>query len=368
MKIEIKNINSWQDNSILLEWLEFVCMPDVSCGFWCDPKVVSLFSDKDDLWRIVNVYDDDKLVAILPFKYSKSTVPFMFGLWRLGGVNAGMMTLIDYEFAILQKYDRKAIFDNVVAEFRNHKVCDLVMADNWHEPRKGARNVQSTYLIDMPDSFDLWMKSLSANTRQVLRRKKRRLEKQPDNKIVMKRFCDKNEMDLLHKYLTTVWKNSWHGRLKRQAPPSIDFLESVAEYGWVRSYVLFSGDNPIASVQGYQYNGVFMDEAPAYSDEWKRFSPGLVLNYCLMEDLFEHNRPQVVDFGFGYNQYKEMLGNRKDIRGQLWYGLNFKGKLIVFGLQICDVVFKIGKRVLGGTKFSRKAKVRIQSGERNDER
>ncbi len=364
MKIEIRNIGSSEVNDVVFAcWQGFVKAIDVDCGFWCDPLVVTGISGDDlGMLRIVFVYDGEQLVAVLPFHYTASTIPFMFGLWRLGGVQARMFKLPDYEFPILNGYDRKVVFAEVTAELKKKKMYDLIMADNWPEPGRGARNVQTTYLIDMPEKFDDWMLLLSSNTRQVLRRRSRKMQREFGDGLYVKEFCIKDDMTELHRCLLEVWKNSWHGRLNRQSPPDISVLERLAEHSWVRSYVLFVEKKPVATVQGYQYNRVFMDEAPAYDDKWKSYSPGLVLNYFIIKKLFDSNVPQVVDFGFGYNQYKEMLGTRAEERGQLWQGISLKGKYILFGIKFCDMLFRTGKRLFGKSSFVAKLKAKAQRG------
>jgi hypothetical protein len=354
MNIEIKNDFS--------EWCNFTLMPDVYCGVWCEAEVIKSINSDESQLKIIYVYDDNNLVAVLPFKYTSGTIPFMLGLWRLGGIHARMLKLPDYEFGIVSSYDRRVVFAEVAAELKRKKICDLVMADNWPAPGRGARNVQETYLIDMPEDFDAWMMMLSSNTRQVLRRRARKMQKEFGEELYVKEFCSRVEMKDLHGYLFKVWEKSWHGRLNRQSPPDINILELLADNGWVRSFVLFVDNTPIATVQGYQYNGIFMDEAPAYDDKWKKYSPGLVLNYFIIERLFKNNTPQVVDFGFGYNQYKEMLGTRAEVRGQLWQGISLKGKYILTVIRLCDTIFKIGKRFFGKSKIATKLKVKAQRG------
>ena len=164
----------------------------------------------------------------------------------------------------------------------------------------------------------------------------------------------------LHAALSTVWSKSWHGHLGAQAPPPVDTLIRWAGQGWVRSYVLFADAEPVACVQGYQYTGTFYDEAPAYDVGWKQYSPGLVLDYLMLQDLFVNDPPRVVDFGFGYNQYKEMLGTRREERCQLWIPITPRGHAILAGLRCCDLAFRAGKKVLGKGELSKKLKVRVR--------
>ncbi len=347
MKIEFK------DN--FDEWCAFVALPDTSCGFWCDPSVCVVE-------RVCFVYENDRLIAVLPFNYSADTIPFRLGLWRLGSIRGRMLKLIDYEFAVFGSYKRIDIFSSVVVELKKMKSFDVVMADNWPEPESYARNVQATYLIDMPSGFEELLGMLSSNTRQALRRRVRKLNRVCDERLSVRSFSKGHEMEELFGYLCMIWKKSWHGRLSQQPPPSVEFMQRIVRYGWLRFYVLFVDDIPIASVQGYQYNRVFMDEAPAYDEDWKKYSPGLVLNYYILEDLFKSNVPDIVDFGFGYNQYKEMLGNRKEIRGQLWVKTSVKGWVIIGILRFIDVIFSVGKLLLGKGSILRKVKMRMRNG------
>jgi len=104
-----------------------------------------------------------------------------------------------------------------------------------------------------------------------------------------------------------------------------------------------------------------MDEAPAFDDVWKRHSPGLVLNYLILKDLFASDTPKTVDFGFGYNQYKEMLGTRPEPRAQLWMPMSSKGVGVLCALRCCDTVFRCGKSLAGRTGLLRTFKSRIQT-------
>jgi len=349
------------------EWEAFVQRSDVTCGFWCDPLVATRTVAAKEL-VLVTVRDESAPRAMLPFRLADTPVALSVGLLRLGAVRTRMAKLLDGAFAASAGYARDRLLAAAVSQLRAEKTCDLVMADNWPLPGNSRlppgtvpRHRQTTYLIDMPDDFEAYLGRLSSNTRQTLRRKTRRLGREAGCAIRARCYRDPDEMPELHEQLRHVWQRSWHGRLNRQPPPAPEFLRDMAAHGWVRSYILFAGERPIAAVQGYQYKGTFMDEAPAFDDKWKPHSPGLVLNYLVLQDLFATDPPETVDFGFGYNQYKETLGTRPDPRAQPWIPLTPRGRLTLAALQCCDAIFQCGKRTLGRTGAIRTLKSKKRS-------
>ena len=62
----------------------------------------------------------------------------------------------------------------------------------------------------------------------------------------------------------------------------------------------------------FQYNDVFLHAECGYDPEFSKQGVGSVLNYLMLQDLYELNKPDELDFGFGENEYKKILGNRAD--------------------------------------------------------
>jgi CelD/BcsL family acetyltransferase involved in cellulose biosynthesis len=87
-----------------------------------------------------------------------------------------------------------------------------------------------------------------------------------------------------------------------------------------------------------------------------------VLLYYSLKDMFERDRPARFDFGFGYNQYKQVFGTQEERRGGIRVGLTKRGKAII-SLQVAlDHVFKWSKMALEGTALLRwiKKKIRVR--------
>jgi CelD/BcsL family acetyltransferase involved in cellulose biosynthesis len=179
--------------------------------------------------------------------------------------------------------------------------------------------------------------------------------------VAVRCYRAESDCDELGGHLVRVWRRSWHGKLGRQAPPEAAFLREMARLGRLRSYVLMAADAPAATVLGFQHRGTFMDEAPAYDEGWKKHSPGLVLSYLLLKDLFAGDPPRQVDFGFGYNQYKEVLGTRGERRAELWLAVTPKGRAALRAARAGDWLFRAGKAALGRFGVVRRLKLAMKS-------
>ena len=379
MKTEIQTIATTEEfDRVLPGWRGFVAESGVSGGVWCDPLTVAngvQFSEGDTL-LLARASDGDVASAFAPFLVRSRRVPLSIGLWSTRGCRARVARLCDSDFAIRTGIDREALRFEILASVRDAARCDIIEIPNcpvipgWHKKARDSgglsglmlRNVQDTFLVNVRGDFSAYLSGLSANTRQMLGRKLRRMERESGSEVTVRCFRRVEEMEELRDHLVAVWKASWHGRLGRYEPPAAEFLVRLAGQGWIRSYVLFAGEERAASILGLQYKGKFLDEAPAHGDAWRRLSPGMVLNYLVLKDLFENDLPSVIDFGFGYNQYKAMLGTEPETRGEYWLPVSARGRAIVAARRVCDGVFRAAKAVLGRTGAVRRLKARMQRG------
>lgn len=353
----------------------FVGLTDVNCGLWCHPRVLrhTAYPIKDTVQFVLcTLALDAQPVAMLPFKLQTIPLALSVGLARLGAASARVLRLPDAEFAVRGAGPRGRLLAAALCSLASRAMSDVVFVDDCRFDEKGQwdagkecrsavlRNIQRTFLVTMPDSFDAYLAQLNPKSRQTLKRKARRVREAAGGALRIEAYRGPAEMDELAGLLQQVWNKSWHGRLNRQPPPPPGLLDDLARQGWVRSYVLFAGDTPIASVVGYQYEGTYFDEAPAFDNEWSRYSPGLVLFMMVFEDLFQRDTPHEVDFGFGYNQYKEVLGTRSEIRGQVWLPITLRGKTVVSAQRACDGLHRIGKAMFRKTGAVRGAKRALQ--------
>jgi CelD/BcsL family acetyltransferase involved in cellulose biosynthesis len=170
----------------------------------------------------------------------------------------------------------------------------------WHIARLGA-------------SFEEYLASMSTKSRFNLRRQVRRLEQSDDLEI--KRCLRSDEVAEFFNDARIVNKLSWQYRnlgfrlheresLERQ-------LEELANRGVLRSYVLRYGGRPCAFVIGYQYRDVFHYAEVGFDSNLGKWSPGTVLLFLIIQDLYRHNPPAILNFGVGDATYKRRFGTHE---------------------------------------------------------
>lgn len=367
--VELADPSAWE--AVMPTWSAFVSRSGVRCGFWCHPEVLQAFEAQPGSLRLlalVSVEDGGDIVAMLPFRLEDQAVPIYLGLRRLGAIRARIGRLFDFDFAAICPADRLATLRVAADELARRCGCDAVLGQNcaWN-PRSSVRglvwcNVQDTFVLELPDGFECLMRSMSAKSRQTVGRKVRKAQAALPG-LRCECYREPARMGELSRILTHVWQRSWHGRVGRQQPPPEKVLTRLAELRAVRAYVLTaSADCHLATVLGYQWNGTFYDEAPAFDQNWASLSPGLVLDYFMLQNLVAVDPPRVVDFGFGYNQYKEVFGNRRETRGQVWIPLSRRGWQLVFLASIAERFFRLAAPLLRRTGVLRRIKARMRTG------
>jgi len=86
-------------------------------------------------------------------------------------------------------------------------------------------------------------------------------------------------------------------------------LAELAARGWLRSFLLMAGDEAAAFALCYQSGDVFVYARIGYDSKFAKFSPGTILLYRLLEQLYMSDTPKYVDLGDGDFGYKKELAN-----------------------------------------------------------
>lgn len=169
------------------------------------------------------------------------------------------------------------------------------------------------WFIRLPVDFDAYLAKFSGKRRRTLQYGVRYLEKRADAPIRVERIAAPEQIPSFLKYVARVSSLSWQGRRLQHAVQA-DGVErahfsAYAEQGWFRSYLLMCGPHCIAFAIGAQCDGVYYYERIGYDPAWASYSPGSVLLYRIIEDLYAHQRPEWFDFGSGDIEYKRVYGN-----------------------------------------------------------
>lgn len=121
---------------------------------------------------------------------------------------------------------------------------------------------------------------------------------------------------LVNDLINRTWQ---HRRLGLKIDPAqkLELWREIAKLGAFRSYLLMQGNRAIAFAMGVQWKGHFTYEDTGYDPEFATKSPGQVLLYRVIEDLIADNTPELLDFGYGENEYKRIYANHETLSGPI---------------------------------------------------
>lgn len=373
----VDNISSkTQLQESLSDWRRFVSGKGVDGGLFCNPAAVAqmIAFGKGQRLLVVTCSENGDPICFMPFVCSRRPLAFTMGGWRIGSVCADVVRLYDFEFPVRQGRNRLRLLIEAVPRIRQSVSCDMLFAQNcvlstaqlplpnvsMRRFTPVLRNVQRTFVLELPGSFESYLLQLRPKTRHNLKRQVTKLQAQCHDSLEAKRFSEAHEMALLNRHLNAVWQKSWHSEDGSGRPPRVPFLEAMAREGWVRSYVCFADGIPISYVEGYQYKGKYFYESVAYDMALAKYSPGAVLNYLMLQDLFKHDTPCLLDFGYGYNQYKESLGNVPQDRAEIWVVLSRKGRNMLTAMMVLDRVYHVARALASRTGLLKKLRAAIR--------
>ncbi len=168
------------------------------------------------------------------------------------------------------------------------------------------------YVVDIVGSFDDYLKRRSAKSRQNLKRAvKRFLDGNPN---ALQLVTSPDEMPAFHREAVAISHQTYQTQLLGAGlPDTAAFLQSMqdkAARGEARGYLLRDQGLAVAFAWCAARGPTLVYEVIGYRPEQAERSPGTVLLYLILEDLFTQGRYPVLDFGPGHAFYKEAFATR----------------------------------------------------------
>jgi len=215
------------------------------------------------------------------------------------------------------------------------------------------------HLIDLREGFDQYLGAMTAKTRYTLRKKVRVLREHGGGRLECRAVEAEDQLEAFLEAAERVGARSWQGRKLTEWNHSGESalvgpeLKGLARAKILRSYLLECGGEPCAYIVGYQFDGVYTYQEPRFDEALGQLSPGTVLLYLLLEDLFARDRPELLDFGEGNAPYKERFGNQTAKRGSLFlFRRNLANRLRQMSLVTFYSGVRLAKRLLKVERLS----------------
>ncbi len=271
-----------------------------------------------------------QLVALAPFVRQKSKLVLKLGVLKLFGVNIERVSLRGNAIAVADTESLQDVVGIILRSLKenqltlvsfdclpvNGELCRILQSNRNNLPgsfRFRIIDQQVLRGIAFQSDFDNYMTSMSKKTRYNLRRSVKQFSIKSSSDPQLVKVDKEQDVESFLVQLDEIFKQSWQaktfGYKPRADSSTIEHHRSLARHGLLRSYLLVSDSKAVAFIRGYQYQGLYYFEEIGYDAEWRDFQPGTVLNLLAIEEMFSENRPDTLDFGYGENDYKRILGN-----------------------------------------------------------
>lgn len=164
----------------------------------------------------------------------------------------------------------------------------------------------------LPSTFDAYLGSMKAQTRQNLRNARRKLERHAAVRLVC--FGDAAGIPEFVARAVAISRKTYQWRLLglglRDAKTLERTLVAMAAHGWTRCYLLECGGVATAFMIGYLHEGTYYYVDVGFDPDWEKWSVGTVLHMEVMKDLIEGGaQARVFDFSSGTGVHKKRFGN-----------------------------------------------------------
>ena len=184
-------------------------------------------------------------------------------------------------------------------------------------------NQSYRYYVHLCGTFDSYLASLSGKSRSTLKRKVKKFAATTNGTVDWRVFTAPNEMAHYHALARTVATKTYQDRLFSGAlPDNAHFrqeLLSLAARHTIRGYILFADKVPISYLHIPIRDGVAEYAYLGYDPSYASYSPGTVLLYYALQDLFSHSGIIYFDFSYGAGQTKEVFATSKYLRADVVY-------------------------------------------------
>jgi CelD/BcsL family acetyltransferase involved in cellulose biosynthesis len=169
-------------------------------------------------------------------------------------------------------------------------------------------------LIDMPVDWARYEAQLGTRSRKSLRYSRKKLHEHVDGRLEARCFTTPVELERFLADSVQVSRKTYQWNLLglglRDQSALDARLRFAAERGWLRCYILYCRDQPVAFMLGLLHRDTYYYLDVGYDPDWAKWSVGSVLQVEVMQDLYAlPTPPRGFDFSTGYGAHKARFGN-----------------------------------------------------------
>lgn len=182
----------------------------------------------------------------------------------------------------------------------------------------------SRHFIELKGSFADYLAGFWGKARSTLVRKVRKFSESSGTGICWREYRGTAEIPEFHRVALEVARKSWQAK---RLPgwgvrDDTEFRRELADLSArdaVRGYILFHREKPIAYLYCPTRDDIIFYCYVGYDPEFESWSPGIVLLYLVLEDLFKEGRFRLFDLCEGAGQHKELFSTGRVACADIYY-------------------------------------------------
>jgi Acetyltransferase (GNAT) domain len=173
---------------------------------------------------------------------------------------------------------------------------------------------------DVPASLDEFLAGRSSSTRYHVRRYTKRLARDYGENLSFREFREPADLGRLHADLESVAARTYQrglgvGYVGDQFQRAV--MEFTASRGWLRAWVLYISETPVAFWFGYCYQGTFYLVATGFDPAHGESRVGQYLQMKMMGSLCRDPEVHSFDYGLGEAEYKRRFGDHATTEAEI---------------------------------------------------
>jgi hypothetical protein len=169
--------------------------------------------------------------------------------------------------------------------------------------------------IELPSGahFDDYLRTLGSKTREDVRRTRRNFSVKAGEPVKTVRYTEPEQADELATAVAHISRKTYQYHLLglglENTPEHVAHLRAMAAAGWLRAYVVWVGNNPVAFGLGYREGETYYGHHVGYDPDVSKLQPGIYLHTEAMADLLTNGICRF-DFLAGDSLYKQRMSNK----------------------------------------------------------
>jgi Acetyltransferase (GNAT) domain len=167
------------------------------------------------------------------------------------------------------------------------------------------------YYTDLNGSFDDYLKKFTGKTRSELRRQLKVFTRFCGDKLDLRMYKTPQELEDFHPVAHSLAARTYQEKLFQGGLPddekALAWMRRIAQEDKARGYLLFHGEATVAYLYLFASTNYIEGAFLGYDPEYKQWSPGTLLQYLALKDLFDEGRFEFYYWGYGEGQAKNKI-------------------------------------------------------------